>query len=247
MEEELIAIGLTSGEARVYTALLKLGPSTVGPISYNSKVSYSKIYDVLNRLANKGIVTITKKEKTRFYQAINPSRILDIIKKQEAELENKKEKLEKILPDLIRLEQANKRNDEAEIFKGIKGIQTAYEIFLEETPKKEDIYFFYTYKKKHEDLVDEFYWKIFPKFKEFGHNWKGVCTKEYQTSIKKQPHFVKFKIVNFPIPGNIDISNYMILVTIWSEEPTAILIRSKEVAQNYRDYFESVWKKGKET
>ena len=124
-------------------ALLKLGPSTVGPISSKSRVSYSKIYDVLDRLAGKGIVTLTKKEKTNYYQAISPSRILDIVKKQEEELEERKENLKKILPSLINLEKSRRKNEEAEIFKGLKGMESAYEILLSNVSKDDVVYFSY--------------------------------------------------------------------------------------------------------
>src|SRR5690606_15462317 len=46
---ELVALGLTAGEARVYMSLLRLGPSKVGAVVRESRVSYSKVYDVLER------------------------------------------------------------------------------------------------------------------------------------------------------------------------------------------------------
>ncbi len=39
MIEELVALDLTAGEARVYTSLLRLGPSKVGAIVRESRVS----------------------------------------------------------------------------------------------------------------------------------------------------------------------------------------------------------------
>jgi sugar-specific transcriptional regulator TrmB len=41
MLSELIQLGLTNGEARVYLSLLKLGSSKVGSIVKDSRVSYS--------------------------------------------------------------------------------------------------------------------------------------------------------------------------------------------------------------
>jgi sugar-specific transcriptional regulator TrmB len=66
---ELTKLGLTEGEAKVYLALLKLGSSTVGPIVKKSKVAYSNIYEVLERLISKGLVSFIKKEKTKYFQA----------------------------------------------------------------------------------------------------------------------------------------------------------------------------------
>ena len=49
-------LGLTKGEIKIYFALNELGKATVGPIGEKSKVSKSKIYDILNKLIEKGLV-----------------------------------------------------------------------------------------------------------------------------------------------------------------------------------------------
>src|SRR5918996_6276567 len=56
--DQLRQLGLSSGEARVYISLLGLyAPSKVGLIVKESHVSYSKVYDVLRRLTEKGLVS----------------------------------------------------------------------------------------------------------------------------------------------------------------------------------------------
>ncbi|MGN6622795.1 MAG: helix-turn-helix domain-containing protein [Candidatus Nitrosocosmicus sp.] len=57
MISELVELGLTNGEAKVYFSLLKLGSSKVGSIVKDCRVSYSKVYDVLERLILKGLVS----------------------------------------------------------------------------------------------------------------------------------------------------------------------------------------------
>jgi len=64
-KDKLKQIGLTDGEARAYFALLEIGPSTVGPIVARSNIAYSRIYEVLNRLIEKGLVSFVSKEKTK--------------------------------------------------------------------------------------------------------------------------------------------------------------------------------------
>ena len=73
MLDELVALDLTAGEARVYLSLLKLGSSKVGAIVGESRVSYSKVYDVLERLANKGLVSHVQIGKVRHFSAAEPS------------------------------------------------------------------------------------------------------------------------------------------------------------------------------
>ena len=58
--EELEQIGLTKGEIKVYVALLELGESTKTPIARKSEVSPGKVYDVLERLLRKGLVSTIK-------------------------------------------------------------------------------------------------------------------------------------------------------------------------------------------
>ena len=64
-KEYLIRIGLTDGEAKTYLALLKTGSSSVGPIVKEAKVAYSNIYDILDRLLEKGLISFILKEKTK--------------------------------------------------------------------------------------------------------------------------------------------------------------------------------------
>ena len=52
---ELEQIGFTKSEIKIYLALLKLGSSTTGPIITESKTANSKIYEVLEKLIEKGL------------------------------------------------------------------------------------------------------------------------------------------------------------------------------------------------
>jgi len=84
MIQELTQLGLTDGEARVYLSLLKIGSSKVGPIVRDSHVSYSKIYDVLERLSMKGLVSHVTIDEVKHFNAIEPYRLQDYIEKRGA-------------------------------------------------------------------------------------------------------------------------------------------------------------------
>jgi len=246
MRQELKRIGLTEGESKVYLALLKLGSSTVGPIVKESKLAYSKIYEVLDRLIRKGIVSYTIKEKTKYFQAVEPTRLLDFLNKKENEIKQNKETLKNILPELQKVKN-QKVLQESEIYTGLKGIKTAYEILTKDSSKKEPLLYFYVYDEKHVKTLDLFYNQLFHLFKKLKLNLKGISTREFKESrhFKKPPKFVDLKFIDFPLPSTLDIYGDKILQTIWGEKPMAILINSKEVADNYRKYFDNVWKLAK--
>jgi len=60
-------LGLTSYEIRVYISLLEIGPMTASEISKRSGVPYSKIYEVLNSLADKGWLESDNSRPQRFF------------------------------------------------------------------------------------------------------------------------------------------------------------------------------------
>src|SRR3989344_4799497 len=154
-KESLINLGLTDGESKVYLALLKLGSSTVGPIAKEAKVAYSNIYDILERLLEKGLISFILKEKTKHFQAVPPSRLNEFIEKKEEKLQDEKLSLKSLIPELEKLQNPKSRQ-EAEIFIGIKGIKTAYERLIESynLNKSEWLYF---HVETGNDLADDFY------------------------------------------------------------------------------------------
>ena len=61
----LLKIGLTEGEAKVYLALSELGSSTVGPIVKKSRVAYSNIYDILQQFVD-GLENLCRLQRMGF-------------------------------------------------------------------------------------------------------------------------------------------------------------------------------------
>ena len=137
-EEILEGIGLTKGEIKVYTALLTLGETTTGKIITKAKLSSGKIYEILDKLIEKGLVTYIVKEKTKHYQATTPKKILEYITEKEKEIEEKRRQVEKILPSLEKLKKQRTKEYSAVIYKGIQGLKTAINETLERMSKKDE-------------------------------------------------------------------------------------------------------------
>ncbi len=243
MKDELKKLGLTEGEASVYLALLKLNSSTVGAIVKESGISYSKIYEVLGRLMGKGLVSFTLKEKTKHFQSVKPNRLLEFIRQKEEEVRKNKEMLQKILPALEGMS-GNKDNQTAEIFIGLKGLKTAYDLLLKDYSKKIPLSFFYVHDEKYSEIANDFYEKEFNHFKELGVKVRGVSNADLKKSksFVKPPKFIDLKFIDFPLPSTIDIYQDKILLTTWRDKPFAYLITSREISENLMNYFDKVWK-----
>ena len=85
--------GLTDGEIKVYIAMLELGSSTTGPIIEKSGIARSIIYLILEKLMQKGLASFITKEKTKYFQAAEPQRILQYIGEREKRLKENKKKV----------------------------------------------------------------------------------------------------------------------------------------------------------
>lgn len=245
MIQELEEIGLTSGEARIYVALTKLGESTVGPISKESGVAYSKIYDVLSRLMDKGLASVIVKEKTKYFHPSSPKRLYDYIETQKKTLEKSKSALDSIMP---KLENLNTTEQESvRLFYGFNGIMAAYEIMLSQTKQDEEVLYFYQNDPSYAPLVERFYTQrpqffelLKLTFNEKNVVWKGIYSGK---GIEPKGNFMVLKQISIPLPGNFDMSENHVVITTWSEKPKAVLIQSKEMAQNLRHYFNILWNK----
>lgn len=241
MQSELLTkIGLTSSEAKVYLALLKIGNSTVGPIVKESKIAYSNIYEVLERLIKKGLVSFITQQKTKHFSATQPNRLKEYLQTKEKEIQEQKENLQKLMPSLNSLLNSKDAQTNAEVFIGTKGLKTAYEKIISNTTKKDEGLYFYIYEEEYAELSDKFYNEIQELSKTL--KTRGLANKKYKKSwFMKKAKFLKMKYVNFPLPGNIDIVKNNIMITAWHPEIVAILIHSKSIADHFRNYFNKVW------
>ena len=133
-------IGLTQSEIKVYLALLELGSTTKGPIVHKSGVASSKVYELLEKLIQKGLVSFVIKSGVKYFESAPPSRILDYIKEKERRLKEQEEQLEKILPTLELRRSMKGIGSEVQVFKGMKGAQTSFYDILKDLKKGDEYY-----------------------------------------------------------------------------------------------------------
>ncbi len=246
MEEILLEkLGLTKGEIKVYLALNKLGEATVGPIGSESKVSKSKIYDILDKLIEKGFVGYITKAGTKYFTASDPHMILDYLDKQEAELHETKDEVNKILPKLM-LERvtANKKRV-AEIYEGLHGIKSIREELMESFKQGDTLLVIGAPKVanvKWEGWFLDFHKKRI-KNKINMNIIYNADAKEYGKIRKKMDLTeVRYFTNQLVSPNWIDVFPDAVLFVMVLTTPIAFVVRDKELANSFRSYFEILWK-----
>lgn len=104
MQKTLNQTGLEESEAKVYTALLELGPSSVSEITKKAGITRTLGYHVLEKLGLYGLVDqASGKGKKIIYSAKHPRYLLQRAKNKKNQLERQLKKVEQKIPELISL------------------------------------------------------------------------------------------------------------------------------------------------
>lgn len=247
MNEKLLEeIGLTKGEIKVYLTLLRIGETTTGKIIEKAQISGGKVYQILDKLIQKGLTSYIVKEKTRYFTATSPKRILDYLYEKEKDLKIKEQELLKELPSFLNLEKTAKKEYETKLFKGLKGIETAiYEALSELTQKNEVLAIGVVEKEKKYNLMWIRWNKERTKKKISAKLIFSNKTTEYYNICKKMK-FMELRVLKGIVPSAIDVMGNHILITTYGEEPLCLSIRNSEIAQSFTTFFYNLWNMAKE-
>lgn len=107
-------LGLSKNEGKIYETLLREGESSVGKIAEKSKVHRRNVYDSMDRLVEKGLVFEILESRENVYQAVDPAKLMELVKEKET-------KLAKVLPELLDLFNSSPGEEAVYMYRGIEG------------------------------------------------------------------------------------------------------------------------------
>ena len=232
-------LGLSKNEISIFISLLKLGESKAGEIITLTKLQSSAVYNAINSLIERGLVSYIKKSQVKYYRAAEPETMLDYI-------DTKKREYEGMLPELKAL-QKKSSEEGVEFFKSYKGIKTLMFELLKDSSKG-DIYRFFSVEdpeeyKKAVEMVFRAAKQIRKEKKIFS---KGLYSGKTR-HIVKASSITKKRFLNFSMPPNTHIFRDKVAIIDWKgNEPVGILIHSQDMADSYAKFFEHMWEKAKE-
>jgi len=239
---DLKNVGLTEGEIKVYTSLLELGESTKTPLVERSNVSSSKIYDILHRLQEKGLVSYIKQDGIKHFRVAPPEQLYAYLNKREEEISNEKSIIESLMPLLKTLYKKTELETDAEIFKGWKGIETVYNNIIDQLNPGETDYVFGASKGEDIERTRLFFNRFNNKRHKKGIQLKVIFNNDTRDNIrtlhKKRD---KVRYMDQTTPAEINISNDMVVILVLTSNPLAVVIKNKNVAKSFIIFFEAMW------
>jgi len=221
--------GLTKPEYTIYMALLKLKNASVRDIAKETGFHRTNIYDIMEKLKEKGLVSFYKEGNTNYFKCANPKNLYNYLDEQKA-------MLDKITPQLSELYKKLKEETEIEIFKGRQGLLSAFKDILREN---KPTYAFGVSAKLKE------YMPIFrEQFIQTVVKQKMPYKLIYTRRITKLPKPMEMKILKkeFVSPMEVHFYGNKTLQIIWEPDMRAILINSKKFTEAYKKHFVFLWK-----
>lgn len=222
-------IGLQKGEISVYLSLLKLKEATATQITQYTGLHRSHIYDLIEKLREKGLVSFVIKNNVKYFRAASPPRILDLIKEKE-------ERVKSIIPQLISISKQQEENIKVEIYKGKEGIKTV----LNDIIKEGKNYILFGLLRFEEILP--FYVPQFMKQIDKKKITERAILEKGEKIISAKRHIYKFISKEFLFPNATIVYGNKSAIFIWQEPYYVILVENKDVARSYKTHFNLLWK-----
>ncbi len=240
MEPVLIKAGLTSNESAIYLLLLKSEEAIASDIAKKTNISRPHVYDSINRLIEKGLVSYVIKNSKKYFRAANPEELINYMDEEKDKIENKKKDIRKILPDLEKIHKDKKAKTSVEVFEGKEGLKTVLMDIV--NYGKNFIAFGATH--KFEEVLPVFS-KIFVKRREQKKIYGNILVVKGEKPVKTRMNNYRWIPKEYSMPSSTIIYGNKTATLLWSGI-LGIVIDSKEVADSYRSYFKLLWKIGKE-
>jgi len=235
-------IGLTRNESIIYTSMLKIGTSTTGKILKVSGINSGKIYEILEGLKNKGLVSETVKDNVKYFTAAPPKQLLYYIEQKKSALIEEENFVKKIIPQFDTIRKENLENKKILVYSGFRGIMTAAEEALENTPSGEEIV---SLNASDINAKYQHYWTKWEKMRtskkisaRYILSQKGIIYNDL-----KSEKNISLRLLELNTPVGVDVYGTDKVLIMHYQEPTSCtLIYDEHTATSFKSYFETMWK-----
>lgn len=242
--EVLRKLGFSEGEIKIYSAMLDLGATSINNIHEKVGIDRRNIYDILNKLIERGLVSYFDEDGKRIFRISNPEKIISYIEEKKAGLDEIKQEVNKILPEIKKEFGSKKEELKAEIFRGSEGMKAVWDDFLN---------------------YDVIYWigsgmYVPLRFPAFWDDWNKRRMKskvesyhlfrsDKQKDVKNRKGFDKNKITDWrflpkEFSGNPTVTvvyGNKVAQMLLGDNINVFVITNKELAENYKKYHKYLW------
>lgn len=225
-------LGLEEKEAKVYLALLSLGEATATAISEKSNLDRTLIYQLTNKLIEKGLVSYIIRNNVKYFSAASPQKLIQ-------DLKEKEEQLQKAMPQLIGLTKIKEQETKVEIYRGKEGLRT----ILKDIIRTKKDYIAFGEEGRFQKVLPIDVHQFLRELEKNNIHERVLVREDMKGKVLKSKNSAfKYLPKDYLSPVTILVYENKIANFIWTLPYYVILTKNKEVADSFRSHFELLWK-----
>lgn len=240
-EERLLKFGFNDNEATVFASLVNKGEAPASELIDTTGLHRNIVYNQLNRLSRRGLVTFHNRDGRRIYQVADPNQLVRSIEERREELAEKKEAAKELAEDIRSTDADKTPQRTAEIYKGKQALRTYFEESLEA-----DTIHVLGVPSVSFDIMSNTFWENYTA-KLDAHNVHvnlliNAGQSHQRRRMKDHDHLEVREFDDHIQPlTEARIHDESVAMIVWSEDPTLFRIDNEDVAASYKQYFDELW------
>lgn len=241
LTNDLIKIGLSDKEAKVYLAALELGQASVQDIASKAGVNRPTTYVVLESLIKKGLCSTYHKDKKVHYIAESPEVIHSILELQKKTIEEKQKQIEDLMPQLRAIYNQQESKPVVRFFEGKDGLRTMIQEQMSADTKLIRMMFSFDDLKKifsQEEIDKAYHDRVAKKTKV-----KSIfAAEEYQMrSSSELDESQSIPESQFPVHCDIAFFDNKIRIASLGKRLGGVIIEDEDIYKTFVSLFELAW------
>lgn len=240
-QTDFIKLGFNRNESKVYMSLIKFGKADARQIIHDTKFHKNIVYDNLEKLIDKGLVTFILEAGRKVFTLTKPIMLSAYLEEQEEDIKEKINIAKELENQITDIEKNIPEKQEAAVYRGIKAVKS----FYSETLSGGE-YFVFGAPRESIEIMGETFWanynlkRIQKKVKAF--MIFNPSIRDYGKLLKNKYTEIRYFDKNFEPKTETHIQNNIIAIIVWAKEPLIFKIINKNVAESYKKHFDDMWK-----
>lgn len=226
--EKLRKSGLTGNESKIYYELLKRGSLSANKVSRKIGMDRTLTYTVLNHLIEKGLVSYVIKNNKKYFEASDPENLLNPV-------EAKKIFIQDLMPQLKSIEKIKDVIQEINVYEGKEALRSYFKIFK----KYKKLCSFGATGRAYDALYESP--RLVKELEKIGFQARIITSLKYSNHPMTKVKNMQIKFLDLKSEATTSIFTDMIVIHILTQKPIIIVIKNKEIAESYQNYFEILW------
>lgn len=247
-ERELVELGLSEKEAKVYVALLELGKASAQAIARRASIVRPTAYVILESLARKGLASKAtgSDAKKMLFQAEPPERLGQYLEQQQREAEDRQRHLLDLLPGLRSLHLSGEGRPRVRLFEGREGLMSLQREFVEVCREpivgmapEDEMYGLFPPDEYHRDIRGVRVSAGIPSRHIAISSRSAESAVEEDTELLRESRYLT--PAELPIKSSFAVHGPLLSIVSFRGKIIGVLVEHPDIAESFRAIFDYVW------